>query len=136
MNMHEIPELDKQGLRQFGLVTGGMVAGLFGLFFPWLLALSYPLWPWLIAGVLGVWALMAPNSLAPVYRIWMRIGLILGAISSRIVLSILFYLLITPVGFAMRWFGRDPMARQLDEQAKSYRVASHRRSNDHLEKPF
>ena len=136
MTMHDIPQLDKQGLRQFGLVTGGMVAGLFGLFFPWLLAAAYPLWPWLIAGVLSIWALLAPNSLEPVYRIWMRIGLVLGWVSSRVVLSILFYLLITPAGFIMRCFRRDPMARQLDKHAKSYRVASHPRSDDHLEKPF
>ena len=34
---HSIPELDRKGLREFGLVTGGIVAVLFGLFFPWLL---------------------------------------------------------------------------------------------------
>lgn len=50
---HEIPELDRKGLRQFGLVTGGIVAGLFGLLFPWLLERALPLWPSL-GGVRGL----------------------------------------------------------------------------------
>ena len=33
---HVIPELDKKGLRQFGLMAGGFVIGIFGLLFPWL----------------------------------------------------------------------------------------------------
>ena len=47
-----IPELDRKGLRQFGIVTGGILAGLFGLFFPWLLEHSYPYWPWIVGGLL------------------------------------------------------------------------------------
>jgi hypothetical protein len=40
---HVIPELDRKGLRDFGLVTGSIVAVLFGLFFPWLLERAWPL---------------------------------------------------------------------------------------------
>ena len=42
MTEHTIPELDKKGLREFGLVTGGIVAGLFGLFFPWIFDRAFP----------------------------------------------------------------------------------------------
>jgi hypothetical protein len=74
---HGIPELDRKGLREFGLITGAIVAVLFGLFFPWLLERSFPLWPWAIFAVLGAWALVAPLSLRLVYRAWMRFGRIL-----------------------------------------------------------
>ncbi len=66
---HGIPELDRKGLREFGLVTGTIVAVLFGLFFPWLLERAFPLWPWVVFGVLGAWALVAPLSLRPLYRV-------------------------------------------------------------------
>ena len=33
----EIPDLARKALRQFGFVTSGIVAGMLGLFFPWLL---------------------------------------------------------------------------------------------------
>ena len=39
---HKIPVLDRKGLREFGLVTGGIIAGLFGLFFPWLIERPFP----------------------------------------------------------------------------------------------
>ena len=54
---HTIPEPDRKGLRESGLVTGGILAGLFGLFFPWLLETGIPLWPWLVGAVLALWAL-------------------------------------------------------------------------------
>jgi hypothetical protein len=37
---HKIPELDRKGLREFGLMTGAVVVVIFGLFFPWLLELN------------------------------------------------------------------------------------------------
>ena len=133
---HEIPALDKKGLREFGLVTGAIVAVLFGLFFPWLLGAKFPLWPWILSGMLALWALLAPLSLNPVYYWWMRFGLVLGWLSSRIVLSILFYLVFTPMGVFMRLRGHDPMQRGFDAAAESYRVSSHARTKQHMEKPF
>ena len=61
------------------------MAGLFGLFFPWLLEAQIPLWPWALAGILAAWALLAPASLRPVYRLWMRLGLLLSRITTPIV---------------------------------------------------
>ena len=57
--MHEIPDLDRRGLRDFGLVTGAIFVALFGLFFPWILNVAFPTWPWVLAAVLGVWGLAA-----------------------------------------------------------------------------
>ena len=51
---HTIPELDRTGLREFGIVTGGIVAVLFGLLFPWLLERSFPLWPWVNGAINAV----------------------------------------------------------------------------------
>jgi hypothetical protein len=39
---HTIPALDRNGLRRFGITTGGIIAALFGLFFPWLLERPIP----------------------------------------------------------------------------------------------
>ena len=51
---HMIPELDRKGLREFGLTTGAAVVAIFGLFFPWMLELDWPVWPWVIAAALWV----------------------------------------------------------------------------------
>ena len=56
---HIIPELDRKGLREFGFVTGGIVAVLFGLFFPWLLGRTIPVWPWVLCAVLIIIGLIS-----------------------------------------------------------------------------
>ena len=131
-----IPDIDRQGLRSFGLTTGAIVAALFGLFFPWLLEASYPLWPWAILGVLGIWALIAPDSLKPVYRIWMRFGLLLSKITTPIIMGAVFYLVVLPFGLALRLLGKDPMRRRIDDAAESYRIKSIKTSKENLENPF
>lgn len=134
--MHSIPKLDKKGLRDFGLIFGAIVAVIFGLIFPWFKG-EYPLWPWIIAGIFWAWALIAPTTLNPVYQIWMRFGLILGWIETRIILGLVFYGLIMPMGLIMRLIlNRDPMHRSLDTTVKTYRVQSQKRLRESMEKPF
>lgn len=132
----DIPKLDAAGLRRFGLTTAAILCALFGLALPWLLHLRFPAWPWWVGGVLALWALLAPRTLGPVYRGWMTFGLVMGAIMNRIVLGLVFFLLITPLGAILRLAGRDPMARNFDPKLASYRVASHARPESSMEKPF
>jgi hypothetical protein len=132
---HPIPELDRKGLREFGLVTGGILVALFGLLIPWLLGRALPLWPWVVMLVLAVWSLVAPLSLRHVYRLWMRFGLVLSRITTPIILGIAFFLVLTPMGLLRRAFGRDAMARKFDESA-SYRVPSTETPVEKLEKPY
>jgi len=135
MSDHVIPELDRKGLREFGLVTGAIVAVLFGLFFPWLLERPIPRWPWVIFGVLAVLGLAAPMALNPVYKIWMRFGLIMSKIMTPLIMGIVFYIVITPVGLFRRLFAEDPLARTFDD-TDSYRVPSKKAKVENLEKPY
>lgn len=132
---HNIPDLDRKGLREFGLLTGGIVAGLFGLFFPWLLERSFPIWPWAIFGILGAWGLAAPLSLRPVYRAWMRFGLLLSKITTPIIMGLVFYVLITPIALVLKLAGKDAMSRRFDEH-ESYRITRRKMREDSLEHPY
>jgi hypothetical protein len=134
--MHEIPELDRSGLRRFGLVTGGIVAALFGVAIPWLWDLRFPLWPWWIGGILAAWALLWPQGLKPVYRNWMKVGFAIGAVMNRVILGAAFYLLFFPIGMLMRLFKGDPMARKFEPKKDSYRIPSRRSPVNNMEKPF
>ena len=134
--MHEIAELDRKGLRDFGLVTGAIFVALFGLLFPWVLDLSFPTWPWVLGGILAIWGLVAPGALRPIYQVWMKFGLLLSKITTPIVLGIVFLLVIFPAGFVMRTFGRDPMKRRIDTASTSYRESSNKRPKETMERPF
>ena len=133
---HAIPELDRRGLRHFGLITGGLFATLFGLFFPWLLNGTSPYWPWIVGGVLALWALIAPGTMRGFYRTWMRFALLLSRITTPLIMGLVFFLVITPVGFIMKLLGRDIMARRMDRGIKSYRVPSRKSPKIHMERPF
>ena len=135
-NAESIPELDRKGLREFGLVTGAIVAGLFGLFFPWVLDTGYPLWPWLIFLALGGWALLAPGSLRPVYRTWMRFGLLIGKVTTPIIMGVVFYAVLVPTGLVRRLLGRDSLNRRFEPDVESYRIQNNKTEPKSLEKPF
>lgn len=134
--MSEIAELDPAGLRRFGLTFSAIIAGLFGLVVPMVLGLSFALWPWIVAAVFTTWALIAPATMRPAYRIWMRFGLIMNAIMSRIILGVVFYLIVFPIGCIRRAFGYDSMARTTDPETPTYRVISTKRPPSQMEKPF
>jgi hypothetical protein len=133
---HAIPELDAKGLRRFALTTGAIVAVLFGLVLPYLFEFGYPVWPWVLAAILMLWGLIAPASLKPVYRGWMRFGLLLNRIVSPLVLGIVFFAVVTPIGLVMRLLGKDPLAHGKHDEANSFRVPSQARDAKHLERPY
>lgn len=133
-NWKNTPE--RKELRKFGLVGGGMTAGVFGLVLPLLFGHTFPAWPWIAAAVLSAWAVTAPATLKPVYHVWMTIGHVLGWINTRIILGIMFFLIILPVGLLKRLTGRDPMERSLIRDQKSYRVNSPVRDRKHMERPY
>ena len=132
----DIPVLDRKGLREFGLTTGGIFAGLFGLFFPWVLARPSPYWPWVVGAVLALWALIAPTTMAWFYRLWMRLALLLSRVTTPLIMSLVFFVAITPIALVMRLVGRDPMTLKLDPHAKSYRIQAAKPPKNHMERPF
>lgn len=133
---NEIPELDNKGLRDFGLITGALLAAIFGLLLPWKFGWAWPIWPWVVFAVLAIWALIAPATLNPVYRVWMRFGLVMGSVISRIILGLVFFLVVTPIGIMMRATGKDPMNRTLTDSVDSYREPISPDKSNSFDKPF
>ncbi len=123
-------------LRQFGLVMAGMFILFFGLLLPWLRDAAWPLWPWYVAAVFALAGTLAPGALRPVHTLWMKVGHVLGWINTRVLLSVLYFVMVVPVGALLHVFGRDPMQRLFDKQAQTYRVSSQARAAQDLEKPF
>lgn len=136
MHIREIPDLDAAGLRRFALIMAGTIALVFGALLPYLFTLDYPRWPWFVAGLFVVVGILAPNGLAPVYRAWMRFGLLLNRVTTPCFLGIVYFVVFTPVSLAMKLGRRDVMHRKFESHAASYRVRVERRPADHMDKPF
>ena len=79
-------------------------------------------WRWWLGGSLlfALIAMARPPLLGPLNRLWTKFGLLLAAVVSPVVLGLIFYLCITPIGFLMRLFGKDPMRLRLDPEAETY----------------
>lgn len=125
----------KAELRNFGLVLGALFAVLFGALPLWRHHRLVQ-WPWIAAAVLWLAALLWPRSLASLHRWWTRLGHALGWFNTRAILTLIFFVLITPFSFAMWVIGRDRMKRGFDPKCQSYRVPSHPRPPQGMEKPF
>lgn len=127
---------DEKMLRDFSLLMGGAIILFFGLLIPWIRGLAWPYWPWALAAVLALCGLAVPRLLSPVHALWMKFAQGAGWLNSRLILSLLFYLFITPTGWIMRLLGKDPMAREFEAERDSYRVISEDTPRERLEKPF
>lgn len=63
---------------------------------------------------------VATPLLMPVFKGWTAVAMVLNRISTAILLSIVYFLVFTPMGLLMRLFGKDPMKRRRDPKAPSY----------------
>jgi hypothetical protein len=65
-------------------------------------------------------ALVYPRLLGPLNRLWLKVGLLLYKVMNPIVLGLLFFVTIMPIGLVMRAMGKDFLRLRLDSGAKSY----------------
>jgi hypothetical protein len=108
---------------------------LFGLLLPWRKHRPIPSWPYGLAVALWLPACAAPSLLRPIHRTWMRLGHLLGAVNSRVLLTLVFILVLTPVGVIRRLLRRR-RARGRDAEPASYRIPSAAPPRSRMEAPF
>lgn len=104
--------------RSFGIVFA-VVFALIGLL-PLVFGHPVRLWALAIGAGFLVVALVVPRVLSPLNRLWLRFGLLLHKIVSPLVLGIMFFLVITPIGLLMRALGKDLLRLQFDKSSRSY----------------
>jgi predicted membrane metal-binding protein len=104
--------------RKFGLLFAAVFL-LIGLV-PWMISGRLTAWPWIASGVFLLAALAAPKMLAPLNRLWMKFGLLLHHIVSPVVLGLMFFAMIAPMGLVMRLLGKRPIPIGFDKKLESY----------------
>ena len=125
----------RKELRQFGLLVGAVfsVIGLWPLVFR---GEPLRLWALGIGGLLIVCGGILPQLLAPIHKGWMWVGHIMGWVNTRILLGIVFYALVTPIGFVFRLMGKDTMRQAFAESSTTYRVVRPPRPHSHMKYQF
>ena len=116
----ELQKLDCSvpALRRFAFTVGAVLVSLGG-FMLWRHRSAG--WPLLsLALLLLATAVVAPASLRFVYRPWMMLALFLGSIANRVVLTLAFFLVLTPIGLLQRLFGKRALEFDLVRGDTSY----------------
>ena len=94
---------------------------------------------WMAVGAFLSMCRLVPPLFRVIYRLWIGFSVILGYFVSRIVLTVIFFLVITPTGLIMRMVGKDPMERKRDPTVSSYWIRkddSQETSIERYEKQF
>lgn len=120
--MHNSTRKSKGELRKFGFVmTGALV-----LLSAWLwyknAGYQYTLG---VAMFFLLSGLLVPTILRPIEFVWMKLALVLGAIMTRVILTLTFVLAVTPLGILMRLTGKDPLSLK-DRDRSSYWIETDR----------
>ncbi|MBF0527668.1 MAG: sxtJ [Deltaproteobacteria bacterium] len=101
-------------LRNLGLLFGfiGLLAA------GWILYRHGSFWLFFLIGGLGfgLWGLVWPQGLRPVYIAWFSFAIILGYFVSRFLLTLVFFLAVTPIGLIFKLLGKDPLDRKLKDR--------------------
>ena len=103
--------------RNFGIV----------FFVVFLLIALYPLtyggeiriWLLIISTIFLILGLLNSKILTPLNKIWFKFGILLGKIVSPLIMGIIFFLVVTPIGFIMRLLGKDVLNLKYNKN-KSY----------------
>ena len=103
--------------RSFGIV----------FFIVFLLIATYPLlkgndlrfWSLLISFGFLILGLINSKILSPLNKLWFKFGLILGKIISPLIMGIIFFVVVTPIGVAMRLLKKDLLSLKYN-QKKTY----------------
>ena len=79
-----------------------------------------PLVIWILAAVVGLFGILAPETVRPIYVGWMAIGWPIGYVVSHILFGVVYFVLFTSVAVFFRLVGRDALQRRFDKEAQTY----------------
>ena len=120
---------EKSDLRKFGITIGIILLAIAGFLF-WKEKESFQIL--LTFGVIScIFGIAIPFILKPIYWVWMIFATILGWIMTRVILSLLFYIILTPIGLILRFFGKQFLELRWDKSKESY---WNFKTNEHLKK--
>jgi len=109
---------EKSDWKKFG-ITMGVILTLIGLYMFWKNN-NYFEYFFFVAVVFFILGLILPAALKYVYKAWMSLAVVMGFIMTRVIMVIIFYLLVTPIGLIASISGKKFLDMKIDRHAKSY----------------
>ena len=108
--------ISKKQLREFGLFVGLGLPFLIGWLIPLIIGHSFRGWTLWIGVPLLILSSIKPYFLLYPYKLWMKLGLVLGWFNSRLILGLVFIVVLLPIAFIMRIFSYDPLRLKFEKR--------------------
>ena len=115
--MSEYNDIKISSNRSFGVVF--FVVFLLIAFYPLLNNNEIRLWSLIISVLFLILGILNSKILSPLNKVWFKFGLLLGKIISPIIMGVIFFLVVTPIGFIMKLLGKDLINLKFNNE-KSY----------------
>ena len=103
--------------RSFGIVF--FIVFLLIALYPLINQGEFRLWSLIISFIFFILGILNSKILTPLTKLWFKFGILLGKIVSPIILGIIFFFVVTPIGVVMRFFGKDVLNLKYNNN-KSY----------------
>ena len=78
------------------------------------------LWSLIIALTFFMLAYVAPQYLSVPNKLWFKLGFLLGAVVTPIVMALVYFSTVVPIGVFMKLLGKDSLNKKIDSSAKTY----------------
>ncbi len=118
--MLDINTSSKTEQRKFGLVMAAAIVVLGLIRFALRGFAQFPVWFFVVAAVFAILGLLLPRALKPVLIVWLKFAILLNWVMTHLLLTIVYLVIIAPMGMIMRLFSEDPLKRARLPQEQSY----------------
>ena len=106
--------------RSFGIVF--FIVFLFISLYPITYSEDIRIWSLIISFIFIILGLLNSKILTPLNKLWFKFGVILGKIISPIIMGIIFFLVVTPIGLIMKVLGKDLLRLKYNNKDNTYWV--------------
>lgn len=117
---------NKSDWEKFG-ITMGIILSIIGFYLLWKKNNNYN-YILFLAAAFFITGLILPSILRPVYKVWMALAVVMNFIMTRVIMAVIFYLIVTPIGLIASLTGKKFLDMKIDKNAKSYWIVREKTS--------
>lgn len=139
MIIEEIKKIksEKSDLKKFGFLIG-IILILASSYLLWKEQYGYAIGGFVVGAVFIVLGFILPSVLMPLQKAWMALAVVMGFVMTKIIMVIVFYVMVTPIGLMGRLGGKKFLDLKMDKDAASYWIkrAPIKMEKSHYERQF
>ena len=117
---------NKSDWEKFG-ITMGKILSIIGFYLLWKKNNNYN-YILFLAAAFFITGLILPSILRPIYKVWMALAVVMNFIMTRVIMAVIFYLIVTPIGLIASLTGKKFLDVKIDKSAKSYWIVREKTS--------